>query len=166
MAARAWMLCQGPVPCQARSSLGRGEAAALLPSLKHLSQTESGAQLGKRQAHNSGSVRRTSREAAGAQTIVSRSKRVRLIFWDRRSVQADPIANRRRHNMLRSALTNAPTSRGVGWRARIRALSPLIQSQTPDFRVRKPSPERAGQRSLSDSGMSHAHIPALVKRIS
>jgi hypothetical protein len=43
---------------------------------------ESGAQVGKSQAHKSGRVRRTSREESGAQTTVSRSKRVRLILGE------------------------------------------------------------------------------------
>src|SRR3954454_24303240 len=34
------------------------------------------------------------------------------------------------------------------------------------FGAREPTGERGGQRSLSDSGMSHAHIPGLVRRIS
>jgi hypothetical protein len=51
-----------------------------------LSLEQSGAQVGKK---------------SGAQTTESCSKRVRLIFEDRRSVQAAPIANRRRHNILR-----------------------------------------------------------------
>ena len=66
--------------------------------LKHLSQN---------------GVRRTTREESGAQTSVSSSKRVRLIFGDRRSVQAAPMTNGRRHNLLRSALINATTGCGL-----------------------------------------------------
>ncbi len=89
----------------------------LLQSLKHLSQT---------------GVRRKRREESGVRTTVSRSKRVRLIFGDRRSCSSRPWGKRPLHRMLWSFLLDTPIGRGVGWRGRIRTFDLLIQSQAPD----------------------------------
>ena len=52
------------------------------------------------------------------------------------------------------------------WRRRDeRRRDRLIQSQTLDSGLARPSRDCAGQRSLSDSGMSQAHIPALARRL-
>ena len=117
---------------QARISVGGPDEKCLLSSLKRRSQT---------------AVRRTSREASGAQTTVSCSKRVRLIFEDRRSWSTRPQGNGPLYKMLWSFLLDTPTGRGVGWRGRIRTLDLLIQSQAPESGV-------ASQRvSVEDSDL-------------
>jgi len=51
------------------------------------------------QTHNSGRVRRTSREESGAQTAVSRSKPVRLISAARLPTRSGAVDIRRHHKM-------------------------------------------------------------------
>ena len=79
----------------------------------------------------SGRVRRTSREESGAQTTVSRSKRVRLIFADRRSCSTRAWGNGPSTRCCGRFSVDDPTGRGVGWRGRIRTFDLLIQSQAP-----------------------------------
>jgi hypothetical protein len=85
--------------------------------------------------------------------------------------RTDEVMGRYLREMARPAV-----SRRLGRSGRNRQLQDVRQpmltwaSSDPEsgagFRARDPTNERAGQQSLSDSGMSQTHIPAIVRRIS
>jgi hypothetical protein len=120
---------------------------------------ESGAQVGKSQAHKSGRVRRTSREESGAQTTVSRSKRVRLILGDRHLAPRSPGETPAAHKMLWSFLPDTSTCRGVGWRGRIRTFDLLIHSQAIWVAFSSRSSNSARRPAPSESGSVRRTLP-------